>query len=184
MSEMGAAITLQFPPAQPVETKPPISLWIEPEALREVLRNVPVPVAVLTTALDDRRDGMTISSFMTVALEPPLVAVSLTRAKPATSLTLEAGCFAINLLDVRDHATADRFASHHSLPRFDGLAVEPGPRGLPTLTAAIAVMYASVVNVDAAGDHYLITGEVFAFCNNGGVPLIRHQSRYKQPSRD
>ena len=184
MSELGSAITLHFPAAPAVETTPPISHWIEPAALREVLRNVPVPVAVLTTALDDRRDGMTISSFMTVALEPPLVAVSLTRAKPATSLTLEAGCFAINLLDGRDHATADRFATHHSLPRFDGLSVEIGPRGLPTLTDAIAVLYASVVNVDTAGDHYLITGEVFAFCNNGGIPLIRHQSRYTQPALD
>jgi flavin reductase (DIM6/NTAB) family NADH-FMN oxidoreductase RutF len=179
MSELGAASTIEFVAAIAAGTDQ--SQPIEPEAFREVLRNLAVPVAVLTTALGERRDGMTISSFMTVALEPPLVAVSLTKSKPATSLTIEAGCFAINLLDRHDHAAADRFAAHHSLPRFDGISTESGPAGLPTLTSAIAVLYVDVVNTESAGDHFLITGEVFGFRNNGGVPLIRHLSRYTQP---
>jgi flavin reductase (DIM6/NTAB) family NADH-FMN oxidoreductase RutF len=181
MSELGAALTIEFAAAISVGTDQQMPQPIEPEALREVLRNVPVPVAVLTTALEERRDGITISSFMTVALEPPLIAVSLNKSKPATSLTLEAGCFAINLLDGQDHATADRFAAHHSLPRFDGVSTEFGPRGLPTLTDAIAVLYVDVVNAESAGDHYLITGKVFGFQNIGGVPMIRHRSCYTQP---
>lgn len=154
---------------------------IQPDAFRQVLRNVPVPVAVLTTALGDRRDGITISSFMTVALEPPLLAVSLARDKPATSLALEAKCFAFNLLGAQDSTLADRFSAHHSLPRFDGISTELGPRGLPTLIDAIAVLYADIVAVQEAGDHVLITGEVFDFLHKDGVPLIRHRSGYTEP---
>ena len=154
---------------------------VEPDSFRSILRNVPVSVAVLTTSLGERRDGMTISSFMTVALEPPLIAVSLTKTKPATVLTLEAGSFALNFLDGEDHATADRFAAHHSLPRFEADSTKPGPQGLPTLTGAIAVLFVDVVAVETAGDHYLITGGVFGAQYREGVPLIRHRSRYTRP---
>lgn len=184
MSELAAATARQlvaFVASEPDQHLAEAAQTIEPDAFRKLLSNVPVPVAVLTTALGDRWDGITISSFMTVALEPPLIAVSLNRDKPATSLTLQAACFAINLLDGGDAAVADRFAAHHSLPRFEGIATELGPRGLPILTNAIAVLYAHVVDVEGAGDHYLITGEVFATRSIGGVPLMRHRSRYTQP---
>lgn len=181
MTELGAATTIEFAAAAAGGTDRQTAKWLVPEAFRNVLRNVPVPVAVLTTAIADRWDGVTISSFMTVALEPPLIAVSLTKAKPVTSLTLEAGCFAINLLDAQCQAMADQFAAHHSLPRFDGVTTEVGLAGLPTLTDAIAVLYLDVTNVASAGDHYLITGEVFGFRNKEGVPLVRHRSRYTQP---
>ena len=154
---------------------------IEPDDFRSVLRNVPVPVAVLTTVRNGRWYGITISSFMTVALDPPTVAVSLTIGKPASSATVEAGCFAINFLDQGASAIADRFADHHSLAGFEGILVEAGPRELPILSDALGVLLAETVSVEEAGDHYLITGEVFAGHKHEGVPLIRHQSLYTRP---
>jgi flavin reductase (DIM6/NTAB) family NADH-FMN oxidoreductase RutF len=154
---------------------------IERDEFRSVLRNVPVPVAVLTTAKNGRWYGITISSFMTVALDPPMVAVSLTIGKPASSATVEAGCFAINFLDQGASAIADRFADHHSLAGFEGIAVETGPRELPILSDALGVLLAETVSVEKAGDHYLITGEVFAGHRHEGMPLIRHQSLYTRP---
>jgi flavin reductase (DIM6/NTAB) family NADH-FMN oxidoreductase RutF len=155
---------------------------IDPATFRDLLRNVPVPVAVLTTSRDGRRDGLTVSSFTSLSLNPPLVSVSLSRDKPATTLTIEAGHFAINILGADAGAVADRFALHHSVPRFEGVAVEDGPAGLPTLTGAVAVLYARVSSLQEAGDHYLITGEVFAGRNKGGIPLMRYLSRYTEPS--
>ena len=156
-------------------------LRIEPDDFRSVLRNVAVPVAVLTTSFEGRRDGITISSFMTVALHPPIVAVSLTIGKPASSMAVEAGCFAINFLDQGDWAIADRFAAHHSVARFEGLPTEAGPRELPILSNAIGVLLAETVSVQAAGDHYLLTGEVFSGRGLPGIPLLRHLSLYTRP---
>jgi flavin reductase (DIM6/NTAB) family NADH-FMN oxidoreductase RutF len=155
---------------------------IDPATFRDLLRNVPVPVAILTTSLNGRRDGLTVSSFTSLSLSPPLISVSLTRDKPATLLTLEAGRFAINILGADAGEIADLFALHYSVPRFESVEVEQGPVGLPTLTRAVAVLYARVGAVYEAGDHYLITGEVFAGRNNGGKPLMRYLSKYTEPS--
>jgi flavin reductase (DIM6/NTAB) family NADH-FMN oxidoreductase RutF len=161
---------------------PETGVGIDPATFRELLRNVPVPVAVLTTSHGRRRDGLTVSSFTSVSLSPSLISVSLTRDKPATTLTLNAGHFALNLLGADASNLADRFASHHSVPRFDNIEIEEGPACLPTLTAAVAVLYAQIQSVHEAGDHYLITGQIFAGHNNGGLPLIRYLSRYTEPS--
>jgi flavin reductase (DIM6/NTAB) family NADH-FMN oxidoreductase RutF len=155
---------------------------LDATTFRGLLRHVPVPVAVLTTALNGRRDGLTISSFTSLSLTPPLISVSLTRKKPATTLTLDAGHFAINILPAGAGPTAELFAQHHSVPKFDNVAVEEGPAGLPTLTGAVAVLYARVGAIQEAGDHYLITGEVFASRDNGGIPLMRYLSRYTEPN--
>jgi flavin reductase (DIM6/NTAB) family NADH-FMN oxidoreductase RutF len=160
---------------------PEPGVGIDPATFQELLRNVPVPVAILTTSNGGQRDGLTVSSFTSVSLNPPLISVSLTKDKPATTLTLLAGHFALNLLGADASDLADRFASHHTLPRFDNIAIEEGPVGLPTLTVAVAVLYARTQAIQKAGDHYLITGQVFAAHNNGGAPLIRYLSQYTAP---
>src|SRR5690606_11725741 len=139
------------------------------ESFRDVLRNLPVPVGILTTADGTQRDGLTISSFNSVSLNPPLVSVSLTRNKPATDLTLQTGRFAINFLASDSVALANHFAQSRGVPKFESVEAEDGPGGLPTLAEAVAVLYARVRDVHEAGDHYLITGEVFAGRVNGGV---------------
>lgn len=150
-------------------------------AFRGLLRHVPMPVAVLTTALDGRRDGLTVSSFTSLSLAPPLISVSLFRETPATTLTLDAGRFAINILAADAGHVSDHFAQHHSVPKFDIPGIEEGPAGLPTLATAVAVLYAQVDAVHDVGDHYLITGEVFAGHDNGGIPLVRYLSHYSEP---
>jgi flavin reductase (DIM6/NTAB) family NADH-FMN oxidoreductase RutF len=47
------------------------------EELREVMRRFPAPVAVVTTALDGERFGLTVGSLVSLSLEPPLVGISI-----------------------------------------------------------------------------------------------------------
>ncbi|MGZ4389555.1 MAG: flavin reductase family protein, partial [Gaiellaceae bacterium] len=66
--------------------------------LRELMRRVPSPVAVVTIELDGRRTGLTVGSFVSLSLEPPLVGVSLSHEAQLHELLKEVDLFAVNAL--------------------------------------------------------------------------------------
>src|SRR6185295_14236401 len=65
--------------------------------LRALLRAVPSGVAVLTVDVDGERLGLTVSSFLGLSLDPPLVGVSVNRQAAMHELLRRSGRFALSL---------------------------------------------------------------------------------------
>jgi len=124
------------------------------------MRRYPVGVAVATVEVDGTRIGLTLSSLVSVALEPPLVGISVWRQAAFHELLREAGGFAVSLLAGDQIEVARHFARGvPPIAMWHGLAVREGDRG-PLLDGAVGWLQCELGGELEAGDHTLFLGRV------------------------
>ena len=133
-------------------------------------------VAVVTGNADGALAGMTINSFASVSLDPPLVLWCLKDTARSRAVFEQAGRFAINVL-AADQLDAARHFSHSTLEAFDGVPLELSPRGLPLLPGALAHFECETVAVHDGGDHRIMVGRVVALDQRPGEPLLFFRGR-------
>jgi flavin reductase (DIM6/NTAB) family NADH-FMN oxidoreductase RutF len=148
-----------------------VSLTIEPNNLRtdclQILGRVPNPVAIVTLWVDGRPWGVTVSSFLSVTLDPPKILVSLFSNTLAATEILESGRFGVNLLNV-DQQLAAEFSSKPGTPKFlesfcSASSVPPGGDVLPVDSPRLDGADYFGCEVDqsvAVDDHILLVGRV------------------------
>jgi flavin reductase (DIM6/NTAB) family NADH-FMN oxidoreductase RutF len=131
------------------------------DELRELMRRFPAPVAVVTTAVDDERYGLTVGSLVSVSLEPPLVAISIGRESSSHEPIRRAGRFAASLLSAEQESLAQHFARSGIPPvvLWTGVDVREGEYG-PLVEGALAWLECTTWAEYPAGDHTLFLGEV------------------------
>src|SRR5579862_8651002 len=107
-------------------------------AYRQALGSFPTGVAVVTAAGADAHIGITVNSFTSVSLDPPLVLWCMDRKSSRHALFAEAPVFTINILGTEHRAVSARLArpGEHSL---DGIALIPTALGPPALADSLAV---------------------------------------------
>jgi flavin reductase (DIM6/NTAB) family NADH-FMN oxidoreductase RutF len=149
--------------------------------LRQVLGRFATGVAVITTmAADGRPAGMTVNSFSSVSLDPPLVLFCISRDSRLNPVFTEASAFAVNVLSSSQQAVSRQFA-RPGLDRFGLIRPGGGSSGAPLLPAALARLECSMEQVLRAGDHDIMLGRVCAMdLAPGGAPdpLIFFGGRY------
>ncbi|GBC69681.1 Flavin-dependent monooxygenase, reductase subunit HsaB [archaeon HR01] len=149
------------------------------DCLRDFMRRTPQCVTVVATYVDGVPHGMTVSSFTSVSLEPPLVVVALQRDTRTCQAILQSGRFSVNLLGEGQEAVSDIFAYAEHSRRFSqvGYTVKDGV--YPVLDGVVAALFCRTVDIYGVGDHKLIVGEV-AGCEiySDELPLIYLQRRY------
>jgi flavin reductase (DIM6/NTAB) family NADH-FMN oxidoreductase RutF len=123
--------------------------------------------------------GLTVSSFTSVSLDPPLVLICLGHAVTSIDLFREARHFGINVLTEDQRELSERFAQKGH-DRFDGLEWQRGETGVPLITGALAGMECAVRRRVTAGDHDVIIGEMVRACVHDGSPLIHFSSQYRR----
>ncbi len=132
---------------------------------RTVLGHFPTSVTVVT-AIDrtDGRDqpvGLTIGSFVSVSLDPPLVGFLPQTDSDTWKAIEKTGSFTVNELNCHQGEICWRFArSGNEDERFDGVAWRPSPSGSPILDQAVAWIDCTVEGVHEMGDHYFVLGRV------------------------
>lgn len=121
--------------------------------------------------------GLTVNSFNSVSLEPPLVLWSL--ALKASSLPAFEACshYAVNVLAGQQLDVAQRFATRGA-NRFAPADWHDGPHGMPLLHGCVATLIARNRSRHPEGDHVILVGEVVHFDAPGGTPLVFHDGRY------
>jgi flavin reductase (DIM6/NTAB) family NADH-FMN oxidoreductase RutF len=143
----------------------------------------------LVTIADDRDDiGATVSAFIPVSLDPPLVAVSLLAGSyPAEVLSrpsLPALRFAVTLLSSAQKVLAGQFSAEGRPSARLILDAAPHERGAASgaliPSGGLAALECSVARRVPAGDHLLVISAVesVAYVAADGDPLIRFRGRY------
>ena len=153
--------------------------------LKDVMRVFPQGVTVVTAATSDGPKGITVSSFTSVSLAPPLVLVSLARASDLHDLFVRASHFAVNLLADDQKSVSDLFAGRVQVrDRFDGVRHSRGVTGSPVIDGARALVECRVWKVYDGGDHSMILGEVVrASVLNDRRPLVYFTQKYTTTER-
>lgn len=153
-------------------------------ALRDTLGRYATGVALVTTRDGRGRSvGLTINSFASLSLSPPLILWSLDRRSTCLSAFRRAGHFAINILAADQTALSDRFARNGE-DKFDAGVWSEGAGGVPVLKRALAVLECRTARRVAGGDHLLFIGEVLAHHHRVGRPLVYLAGRYATTARD
>lgn len=159
-------------------------------ALRETMRLWTSGVTVVTTSDGSVRTGMTVSSFTSVSLEPPLILVCLLKAAETTRLVGRAGVFAVSLLGEGYEDIGMQFAGLTDLPpgadRFHGVATVTQHTGVPVLADAIAWLDCRVCGAHDGGTHTIYVGEVLATGRlaDPAWPLVWHNRAYRRLVKD
>ncbi len=98
--------------------------------------------------------GITVNSFSSVSLDPPLVLFSLGHTGNHCQEFRESGTFAINILSSEQKALCDRFASPQD-DRFRGVPHKAGENGSPVFDDSLAVIECETWQTVEAGDHLI-----------------------------
>jgi flavin reductase (DIM6/NTAB) family NADH-FMN oxidoreductase RutF len=124
------------------------------------------------------RYGVTVNSFNSVSLDPPLVLFSLCRTLLSLDGMLKAGAFAINFLrDDQAHLSAS-FANARS-DKWQDVEFRPGVTGSPVLVPALAVLECRPFAQYDGGDHVIVLGQVVHVeMDVAHHPLVFFRGRY------
>jgi flavin reductase (DIM6/NTAB) family NADH-FMN oxidoreductase RutF len=154
---------------------------LDSEQLRRAMRAWTTGVTVVTAKYQDEQYGMTVNSFTSVSLEPPLVSLTLKQLTHTHELVEKSGEFAVTILSAEQKELSERFAGKFPeiKDRFEGVPTETLVLDAPLLTGGIACLNCRVVNAIPVGENTLFVAEVIAVRGEGeGDPLVYHNRVY------
>jgi len=151
----------------------------QPRLLRDVLGCFPTGVAVVTAvARDGSLHGVTINSFNSVSLDPPLVLFSLSRDLNSLQSLETAEAFAINFLRDDQAHLSSRFAAALT-DKWTDLEYRAGLTGAPVLVPALAVLECRPYAQYDGGDHVIFVLRVSHIeADATRYPLVFFRGRY------
>jgi 3-hydroxy-9,10-secoandrosta-1,3,5(10)-triene-9,17-dione monooxygenase reductase component len=130
------------------------------ENFRTVLGRLPTGVVVVAGGEQEHPSALVVGSFMSVSLEPPLVAVCVAQTSTSWPAIEASGSFCANILGEGQEELARRFARSGG-DKFAGVGWTPAPAtGSPLLDDVAAWIDCRVYKRYEAGDHWLVLGEV------------------------
>jgi flavin reductase (DIM6/NTAB) family NADH-FMN oxidoreductase RutF len=121
--------------------------------------------------------GLTVNSFTSVSLAPPLVLICIDYSSNVLPLFRGARHYGINVLAADQQELSTRFATRGQ-DRFDGVDWTPGRTGVPLIPGVLAQIECAVRNVIEAGDHAVFLAEVVRVEHQPGRPLLYFDSGY------
>ncbi|HTK80465.1 MAG TPA: flavin reductase family protein [Rhizomicrobium sp.] len=155
-----------------------LPMSLDQRALRDALGCFPTGVAVVTTAAPPVAMGITVNSFTSVSLDPPLVLWCLNRRSDRFETFFNATAYTISILGSAHQSVSSKLAKpgSHNLEGIELITTQLGP---PALADALAIFEcASEASYDG-GDHVILVGRVLRFARReAGAPLVFFQGRY------
>jgi flavin reductase (DIM6/NTAB) family NADH-FMN oxidoreductase RutF len=123
--------------------------------------------------------GLTVNSFNSVSLDPPLIVWSLSSNLPSRPIFENCEYYAINVLAEDQAELSQRFASRME-DRFAGLEFEEGVGGVPLLKGCCARFECRNTVRHEGGDHVVFISEVLSFDREEREPLIYFGGAYRR----
>jgi 3-hydroxy-9,10-secoandrosta-1,3,5(10)-triene-9,17-dione monooxygenase reductase component len=141
---------------------------VGPLELRRAAASFPTGVALVTAP---GRHALVIDSFVLASLDPPLVALSVSRSSLTWSRIRATGRFAVNVLG-RQHGDGIRERATPGADRLARLDVEVATNGVPVVRDALAVLFCTLEREHVTGDHTLPIGRVTAVRQGPEAPPL------------
>lgn len=158
----------------PVEQGDPA---LDGRMFRRCLGQYGTGIAIITTEGVDRRGAVTVNSFASVSLEPPLVLWSIAHTSRSCELFKSSGRFAVNILSAKQMDVSRHFSSKLE-DKFADAAWSPGEFGSPLLEGCLAHFECETYSTVDGGDHTIIIGLVRRASRFEGEPLLFSQGQY------
>lgn len=153
---------------------------IRADWFRRVLGHFPTGVVIVTATAGGTPAGLSVGSFTSVSLDPPLVAVLPSRTSTSWPRISAAGSFCINILAASQETLCRTFAISGG-DKFAGVRWRAAPSGAPILDGTLAWIDCDLDQSVAAGDHFIVLGRVRALGveqDTVRTPLIFFQGGY------
>lgn len=161
-------------------------MTLDPEKLRRAMRAWTTGVAIVTSIYEDQQYGMTVNSFTSISLEPPVICVTLRRLTHTHDLVVKSGLFSVTILTAAQKELSDRFAGKipNITNRFDGVQTETISLDAPVFRDGMAYFDCQVMTSMPVGENTLFVAEVLDARGGGeGEPLVYHNREYWRLAR-
>ena len=145
-------------------------------AYRSALGSFTTGVTVVTAMSPGGPIGMTVNSFASVSLDPPLVLWSPSKRSSRHAAFSQARHFAVHVLSADQAHLSDAFTRGGQ--GFEGLARLVNEDGVPILPGTLARFECRQQIQHDAGDHTLIIGRVLRVAHRPGEPLCFSGGRF------
>ncbi|MFP5305893.1 MAG: flavin reductase [Gammaproteobacteria bacterium] len=160
-----------------------MSAALDPIEFRKALGSFATGVTIITTrAPDGAPVGLTVNSFNSVSLDPPLVLWSLANSSLSLDAFRSAEHWAVHVLAADQEELSGRFARRGE-DKFKGLELDQGAGGIPLLKGCAARFQCRTASQYQGGDHVIFIGEVLSFDRDETAPLVFHGGRYAHATR-
>ena len=151
---------------------------IDGQLMRRTMGQFCTGGVVATGLLDGKPVGFAAQSFVSLSLEPPLVALCPGRSSSSWPQIRDSGSFCINVLASDQQPICDAFARSGG-DKFAGLEWSPAPSGSPLLAGILAYVDCDLVAEHDAGDHTIAVGQVRSLdVLAQGTPLLFFRGGY------
>lgn len=149
-------------------------------AFRQALGHFPTGVAIVTTRTPEGRPvGLTINSFSSLSLEPPLIMWSLVNHSPSLSVFENCNYFAINVISQSQTETALGFANSKVEDKFALVSHVDGEEGVPLIDDCVATFVCENYRQHEGGDHTLFIGRVVRHSTiTEHEPAVFHRGKF------
>lgn len=151
------------------------------EQFKQVLRQWPSGVTIVTSRAGERIHGMTVSAFSSVSADPPLVSICANRRSATHGVIAGGGVFVVHILGVENQDLSTQFSSpKFENDRFEGLEHGVGVTGAPILSGVLGHLECEVAAAHDEGSHTIYLGRVVAGEAREGAPLVYFDGAYRR----
>jgi flavin reductase (DIM6/NTAB) family NADH-FMN oxidoreductase RutF len=152
-------------------------MQVDDREFRRVLGHFATGVVVVTARNAEDRAGVTVNSFSSLSLQPPLVMFSLARNLRSFSLFRTAERIGVNILSADQQDISHRFATAGA-DKWAGTPASAGTSGAILIDDALVHLECELHSVVDGGDHAIFICRVLRFAANDGEPLMYFKGGY------
>jgi flavin reductase (DIM6/NTAB) family NADH-FMN oxidoreductase RutF len=140
----------------------------------------PTGITVLTAIdVNGRPCGITVSSFTSVSLQPPLILACIDTRSQMMNYLAARQYFGVNVLSDDQQKLSEQFARNW-MDRFVDVVWQPGRTGVPLLPNVSAAFECEAVELRPAGDHVIVIGQVLHVTSSARPSLVYVNSSYNR----
>jgi flavin reductase (DIM6/NTAB) family NADH-FMN oxidoreductase RutF len=153
----------------------------DPRTLRDALSCFATGVTVVTCVSGDGQPaGLTVNSFTSVSLDPPLLLVCLAKQAASSAALVAASHFAVNVLQTGQQPASIRYSTRDE-DRFGATPWSTGEAGAPILKDSMGVFECERHAVHDGGDHHILVGQVVKATFDAQLdPLLYFRGSYRR----
>ncbi len=153
----------------------------DPRTLRDALGCFATGVTVVTAQPPSGTPaGLTVNSFTSVSLDPPLLLVCIHKDAASAGALITASHFAVNVLQNEQQPASIRFSTRDE-DRFGATPWSCGEAGAPILKDSLGVFECAAHAVHDGGDHHILIGQVVKASFDAGLdPLLYFRAKYRR----